>query len=62
MTSNFNIEIEYKSNCLLIVNSEQTFSVIHKGNEGSIMPDMLTCIVYFNSNQQKKIKDIFSNL
>ena len=54
-----NIEIEYKSNCLLIVDSDQTFSVINKSNKGSMTPDMLNCVVYFDSNQQNKIKDIF---
>jgi len=50
-------KIEYKANRLLILDSKQTFSVINKGTK---MPNTLTCIVYFNSVQQNKIKELLS--
>ena len=51
------IKIGYESNRLLIIDSEQSFTVI---NNGVKMPDILTCIVYFNSVQQNKIKEYLS--
>ena len=50
-------KIEYKSNCLLIVDSKENFSLINKSFN---MPDMLNCIVYFNKEQQTKIKECLS--
>jgi hypothetical protein len=50
-------KIEYKSNCLLIIDSEKQFSVINKGAK---LPDLLNCVVYFNPNQQNKIKEFLS--
>ena len=49
--------IEYKSNCLLIIDSKKQFSVINKGAK---LPDLLNCVVYFNPNQQNKIKEFLS--
>ena len=51
------IKIGYESNRLLILDSEQTFSVINKGAK---LPNTLNCIVYFNSDQQNKIKEYLS--
>ena len=50
-------KIEYCGNRLLILDSEQTFSVINKGAK---LPNTLNCIVYFNSDQQNKIKEYLS--
>jgi hypothetical protein len=50
-------KIEYRANRLLIMDSEQTFSVINKGAK---LPNTLNCIVYFNTIQQKKIKEFLS--
>ena len=49
------IKVGYAPNRLLILDSEQTFTVINKGAK---LPNTLNCIVYFNSNQQKKIKEV----
>jgi hypothetical protein len=40
-------KIEYCANRLLIINSEQTFSVINKGAK---LPNTLNCVVYFNQS------------
>jgi len=50
-------KIEYQANRLLILDSEQPFSVINKGAK---LPNTLNCIVYFNSHQQNKIKKFLS--
>ena len=50
-------KIEYCANRLLILDSEQTFSVINKGAK---LPNTLNCIVYFNTIQQNKIKEFLS--
>jgi hypothetical protein len=50
-------KIEYTANRLLILDSEQIFSVINKGAK---LPNTLNCIVYFNSDQQNKIKEFLS--
>ena len=50
-------KIEYCGNRLLILDSEQTFSVINKGAK---LPNTLNCVVYFNSAQQNKIKEFLS--
>ena len=50
-------KIEYRANRLLILDSEQTFSVINKGAK---LPNTLNCIVYFNTIQQNKIKEFLS--
>jgi hypothetical protein len=50
-------KIEYTANRLLILESEQTFSLINKGAK---LPNTLNCIVYFNSIQQNKIKEHLS--
>jgi len=47
-------KIGYKSNRMLILDSAQSFTVI---NNGAKMPDILNCIVYFNSTQQSTIKE-----
>jgi len=49
--------IEYTPNVLLILDSEQVFKTTMKNYP---MPDMLTCLVYFNHNQQNKIKEYLS--
>ena len=49
------IKVGYAPNRLLILDSKQTFTVINKGAK---LPNTLNCIVYFNSNQQKKIKEV----
>jgi len=51
------IKIEYCANRLLILDSEQTFSVINKGAK---LPNTLNCVVYFNLIQQNKIKEFLS--
>ena len=50
-------KIEYCANRLLVLDSEQTFSVINKGAK---LPNTLNCIVYFNSIEQNKIKEFLS--
>ena len=50
-------KIEYCANRLLVLDSEQTFSVINKGAK---LPNTLNCVVYFNFNQQNKIKEFLS--
>jgi len=50
-------KIGYESNRLLILDSEQSFSVINKDAK---LPNTLNCIVYFNSIQQNKIKEFLS--
>ena len=50
-------KIEYRANRLLIMDSEQTFSVINKGAK---LPNTLNCIVYFHTIQQNKIKEFLS--
>jgi hypothetical protein len=42
---------------MLILDSKQSFTVI---NNGATMPDILNCIVYFNSAQQNTIKEHLS--
>jgi len=50
-------KIEYCANRLLILDSEQTFIVINKGAK---LPNTLNCIVYFDLDQQNKIKEFLS--
>jgi hypothetical protein len=50
-------KIGYEPNRLLILDSEQTFSVINKGAK---LPNTLNCTVYFNSAQQNKIREFLS--
>jgi hypothetical protein len=49
-------KIEYCANRLLILDSEQTFSVINKGAK---LPNTLNCIVYFNLINKIRLKNSY---
>ena len=52
-----NKKIDYLPNVLLILDSQQSFKTI---NKNYLLPDMLTCIIYFNNKQQDIIKESLS--
>ena len=51
------INIPYRPNSMIVINAKDNFKLIN--NEGPL-PEMLTCFVYFNAQDQKKIKGLLS--